>query len=329
MKVGCSFLILVLVILITASWIYPRAILDFDGDGKTDLVTRRNVNQRMYWFAKLSSGGDFVEQWGASSTPSESVFFSDFPICEDYDGDGKWDIAVWRINYNTEMQTYFYIYYSETNTFEVVPWGIRGDFPIPKDFDGDGKADIAVFRNSNGTWYILQSRDGLRIQRFGQGGDYPLRGDYDGDGKDDIALARPMGNNPDKEFVFHILRSSDGQWTAERFGTEIRDYPAPGDYDGDGKTDISVWRGRSEFGDGTWYWHRSSDGQYEQVQWGGQVTSDNPVQGDYDGDGKTDPAVWRQFPFGTQQAYFIIKQSRDGIRYEPWGLSTDGTGRLW
>lgn len=48
-----------------------------------------------------------------------------------------------------------------------------------------------------------------------------------------------------------------------------------------------------------------------------------------DGDGKTDPAVWRQNAFGTQQAWFFIKQSRDGIRYEPWGLSTDGIGRLW
>ncbi len=306
--------------------------MDFDGDGKTDFVVTRRVDHQMIWYTRGSSGRESIIPWGAYTFTGEPERFSDAPVCEDFDGDGKLDITVWRTYLETpESNGYFYILLSSTSTFRIIQWGTRQDSPNPQDYDGDGLADITVTRpDATGlTWYIQQSRDGIRIERFGLAGDYRLRGDYDGDGKADLALARPVGASPDKEFVFYVKRSTDGSWSAERFGTEMRDIPVSGDFDGDGRADVAVWRGRSEFGNGTWYWHRSSDGQYEQVRWGVVFSPDYPVPGDYDGDGKTDPAIWRQNAFGTQQAYFFVMQSRDGIRIEPWGLSTDGTGRLW
>ncbi len=311
-----------------AGMLRPRPVMDFDGDGRSDLVVnRKDPENRMVWYILHVNNSSSAIQWGAfTGSLSDPVLFSDFPVPADYDGDGKWDVAVWRINYNTEIQTYFYIYYSETNTFQVIPWGLRGDEVAVQDYDGDGQADPAVFRE--GTWFILQSRDGLRIEQFGLGGDRVLFGDYDGDGKADLAIYRRTVPSETGDFWHHIQQSSDNTVRIEQFGMALRDFVAPGDYDGDGKTDIAVWRGRSEYGNGTWYWHRSSDGQYEQIQWGTVNTPDFPVQGDYDGDGKTDPAIWRKYGVD-QQAYFFINQSRDGIRIEPWGLSTDGTGRRW
>lgn len=59
------------------------------------------------------------------------------------------------------------------------------------------------------------------------------------------------------------------------------------DFDGDGKSDISVWRPDT----GVWYAATSSNGGFIALQFG--VGTDILAPGDYDGDGKTDEAVFR------------------------------------
>jgi Carboxypeptidase regulatory-like domain/FG-GAP-like repeat len=61
------------------------------------------------------------------------------------------------------------------------------------------------------------------------------------------------------------------------------------DFDGDGKTDISIFRPAS----GTWYVHNSSNNSLTSLAWGSGVAPYNDIQvpGDYDGDGKTDIAI--------------------------------------
>jgi hypothetical protein len=80
----------------------------------------------------------------------------------------------------------------------------------------------------------------------------------------------------------------------------------PVDFDGDGVTDIGVYR------NGTWFVLRSSDGGVRATEWGG-LPQDKPVPGDFDGDGKVDHTVYRD---GT---WFVIRSSDGGVRATDWG----------
>ena len=87
------------------------------------------------------------------------------------------------------------------------------------------------------------------------------------------------------------------------------------DFDGDGQSDLAVWRPAT----GVWYVNRSTDQTYTALQFGGGSFGDVAVPGNFDGDKKTDYAVFRngvwyiqnsaggqtdviQFGFGTDKA---------------------------
>ena len=89
-----------------------------------------------------------------------------------------------------------------------------------------------------------------------------------------------------------------------------------GDFDGDGRTDVSVYRPS----EGVWYINSSRDG-FGALRWG--IATDQIVPGDYDGDGKTDVAVFRPAADPTQTDFYILKSSNFTWAGLSWGLPAD------
>lgn len=87
----------------------------------------------------------------------------------------------------------------------------------------------------------------------------------------------------------------------------------PYDFDGDSKTDISVWRV------GSGYWHIIRSAINTPLATNHGVNGDIAVPGDYDGDGKADYAVWRP----SNQAWYVMKSSNGTVIQQVWGAAGD------
>jgi RHS repeat-associated protein len=87
----------------------------------------------------------------------------------------------------------------------------------------------------------------------------------------------------------------------------------PADFDGDGKTDMAVWRGQ----EGKWLILRSSNNTVQEVIWGSSNAPYNDliVPADYDGDNKTDVAVWRP----SDGNWYIKRSSDNQSQTVAWG----------
>ena len=221
----------------------------------------------------------------------------------DFDGDGESDIGTYY-----PVGGKWSLRLSKDGSEWAHEFGWREAVPVPGDYDGDGMPDIAVYFQKGGDWYVRKSADGQMLTpdpvSFGGWPWAPVPGDYDGDGATDMAIYRPETRQ------WKIRQSSDGQVMgggAKEFGPK-RSFPVPGDYDGDGVTDLAVLK----LPDSNWHILLSSTGEkltdgdndFLQFGWGETV----PVQGDYDGDGSTDLAVYHP-----AKADWYVLQSSGGM----------------
>jgi hypothetical protein len=87
----------------------------------------------------------------------------------------------------------------------------------------------------------------------------------------------------------------------------------PVDFDGDDKTDISIFRPAG----GEWWINRSTDNGTTAFQFGS--STDRLVPADYTGDGKADAAIWRP----SDGQLYILRSEDNSFYAFPFGISSD------
>ncbi|MCA9094360.1 MAG: VCBS repeat-containing protein [Planctomycetaceae bacterium] len=162
--------------------------------------------------------------------------------------------------------------------------------------------NVGMFRD--GKWYLdtgNQQYEGPLLGdlyfAFGTAGDRPVVGDWNGDGTDDIGVFRGVG----AQGRFYLDANGNHIWDGTSGGDSLisfgnaSDRPIVGDWNGDGTDDVGVYRdvgnaGRFYLdlnGDGTW------SGPATDATFVFGIAGDNPVAGDWDGDGDDDIGVVR------------------------------------
>jgi hypothetical protein len=308
-----------------AAGVIKRAPGDFNGDGKTDFSIVRpgpggGAGNLTWWIRHNGPNTVRIQNFGLNS---------DFILPADYDGDGSDDIAVWR---SQTGMTGFWILSSKTGTASFSQFGQPGDDPaVIADYTNDGADDMAIYRPSptQGYFWIFASSGPYKNRQVAvpwgnsQGGDTALFGDYNGDGYADFTIYRAEGTSQRIWTLFGSADLLNQTFRTEVFGSTT-DLFVPGDYDGDGKTDLAVTRFV-----GTairWIYKPSSGAPVAFINWGLNAT-DLEVHGDYDGDGTTDLAIWRNS--GTLAGYYIVRLSGGGVMYEQWGGLAGDTPTIW
>ncbi|HMC78340.1 MAG TPA: FG-GAP-like repeat-containing protein [Vicinamibacterales bacterium] len=300
-----------------------RVRADVDGDRRADLALWTPGTGTWSWLTSGTgyAGAPLQQQWGNAS-------LDDRPIGGDLDGDGLADPVVWRASTGTWLWLTSSSGYATAGSAQ---WGNRdlGDVPLAGDVDGDGRADLIVWRASTGTFYWLLSSRGYDPAQAGskqwgnQGlGDVPLLGDFDGDGLVDLAVWRASSGTwfwLTSGSGYNYAASGQKQWGNSGLG----DLPLVADIDGDGVSDLVIWRAST----GTFYWLTAISGYSyagaQAKQWGNQAQGDVPMLGDIDGDTVADLVIWRAT---TGTWYWLTSSS--GFSYaspgaRQWGAAGD------
>ncbi|HEV3200476.1 MAG TPA: DUF3472 domain-containing protein [Bryobacteraceae bacterium] len=292
----------------------------------------------------------------------------------DHDGDQHADPLVWRPYDGTwylmpssghcPFNFAAYAYTADGRPNCQRQFGLPGDIPITADFDGDNRKDLAVWRPSIATyfmepsgsscpagWTSTHNTDGspMCTRRLAAGSLTPIAGDFDGDGRADMAFFRSAdqrwilvpSSGPAAPIFNEIIVGTDA--SARQFGIP-GDHPAPGDYDGDGTTDIALYRPGSpgvmillpSSGSCPAHWSQvdPTPDQHKVCIRVAGASDDWPVPADYDGDGTTDQTlfrsrdqVWTVFP-SRSVAPGILSNPRFTAESQPyssrqWGLPND------
>ena len=267
---------------------------DYDGDNCTDIATYNR-----------STGIWTISDCVGSSPVTQSIPLTEhgsIPVPGDYDCDGETDLATfyrktseWKVMRSSDSQVISFF------------CGLRGDVPMPADYNGDGCEQPAVHRPTDGNFYIssLPNTSGgfcdvSVVRQYGLLGDTPVTVNVDGDSAVDFAVFRPSSNtyyiqtSIGPSFVVpvaNVIGSFSDSNVPVPVGGNIANRPvAPGDFNRDYSSDVAYVNTDRNAETTTWFFDLVNGRSFSRLI---SRPGDALVPGDYDGDGRSDPAlVW-------------------------------------
>lgn len=285
---------------------------DFGGDSKPDVLYMNYVGNNF--------GLNLMTNNGSGTFSDTSLPFQNLIIygTADLNNDGKLDLYGSSTLMKSSSGIFFEIplpnmpnepyqtnYIYQTNKY------------FAADYEGDGDLDIFISKSGRTSAFDLQKRfyrvmlnngSGLFTKTFRGKPFNGIAADITGDGKAEnvIFVNSTIGTylpSPTNQAVI-IVKQATCQAITPSGQTKLVDF------NGDQVSDLALWRQASG------QWNYLANVNQSNFIWGSQ--NDKAVVGDYDGDGKTDAAVFRN------DGNWYVLQSSTGAMYAlGFGVSTD------
>ncbi|HEX8197259.1 MAG TPA: FG-GAP-like repeat-containing protein [Pyrinomonadaceae bacterium] len=278
--------------------------------------------------ALLDRTGALVPDFGIGGTVTYVPFIQDFVV----QPDGKiitTGIAINRYLPNGTPDSSFRTSNIGGRNIALLPNGrfVSGDFTSAVSLYSPAGTTIGRgFSNFSGSFNYAAQPDnkilviGTReaqfaVMRFNAFSSQATRiASFDGDETTDPTVYRSNWEG----FFFHTLLSTGGYQTRAGYRFLLQPRFVPEDYRGGGISEYTSWVGDVRT-PGTFVYPHPANGSRVSFQWG--ITDvDVPVGGDYDGDGKTDYAVFRAYD---DRYWYILQSSNNRLLAVQWGALGD------
>ena len=284
--------------------------VDFNNDGKIDFINGQRV---------------FINNGDGTFTPTDLSLYgiasNEAPyLVRDLNGDGRTDMLVgtqdgWR----RMLRRIDGGYDSTSYPAPPNPPGVQPLYQVGF-FNGDPHIDILItYRLENRKILFALDATGAPIRSECDGRFYQynflnkVTADFDGDGREDmVQMTSNISNGT-------VMLPDVTSITFQKNVANRPGQPRIVEFDGSGNTDYSVWNPTT--GDWTYRANPYDNETFETgtVNWGLGSFGDIPTPGDFDGDGITDRAVFRN-----STGYWYIRRSSDLVWFVfRFGLTGD------
>ncbi len=218
--------------------------------------------------------------------------------------------------------------------------------------DNSGKTGLIIWQPASGSWFLepcplenfpcrqnqlKEAGKGNRVlENWARGEDWkPLIGDFNGDGIDDVVVWNHLTGDwqvaiNDGRNLIPDHGRGDFSWL-KPWARSQQWVPLTGDFNGDGKDDILVWYPpdgiwQAALSDGKQFIPGPGRGDYIWLEGWAKNSCLIPLTGDFNGDGKSDIAVWN--PENGEWKVALSNGQQFIADAEPW-LSPWALGYEW